>query len=322
MTEIVLQQVQVGEEVTWGTPVAATAKLMGIEEISLKPVAESELLPEIRASLAPGYISTLLRVGGEGEFNGGLLYEDICYWFDNLLGEATPTGAGPYTRNYTAPIGTKPTPKILTVIYGETTGGVYKLSGGLVNELTIKGESGSYFTVEGSLIGKDVTTGSLAALSDRTINPVHGAHGKLYIDAWGGTIGTTEVLAAHYAFELKLTSGRATKRHIGSLTPDGYKEDRYDGELKLTLEFTSAVKAYLDAILAPGLFQRQIRIKCSNTASYDVALDFAGFSEEAPQIFNDQDGVATVEMTLKGQYNTALGNWFKSTVINQVSTLP
>ena len=39
--------------------------------------------------------------------------------------------------------------------------------------------------------GKEVVTDALAALSDRSVSPVMGHEVALYIDDWGGTIGTT-----------------------------------------------------------------------------------------------------------------------------------
>lgn len=315
---------QIGKETTWGTAVPQTAKLMGIEKMTIKQVAEGKALTDQRGSLAPTYEAQLTKIMAEGSFEGWLSYEDINYWLESMYGLATITGAGPYTYTNEAPLTAKPTPRILTLAYGESTDGVYGLSGGLVNKLTIALASGAEGRVSGELIGQEVLGDTLDALSDRTVNPVMGQHVSLFIDDWAGTIGTTQISNVAFSLELALEAPFGLKHYLGALQANGWRLNRLNGELKMTLEFGAAAKAYVDefAAASPSLFQKLVRIKASNGANLDMQLDFAGFSEDVPELFTDEDGVSTVEFALKGQYDAGMANWFEYVNINGLATLP
>lgn len=319
-----LTQWQAATETTWGTPVTATVKLMGMQDKAyLQSDNKADVYPDIRNSLQPGYLDGMEEIGGKGEYDTLMTFEDAPYYFDNACGQATPTGTGPYTRNWAAPVGTAPTPRILTMFHGntQTGGGVYRLRGGLVNSIKIKGATGKPTMLSGDLIGQQVDTGSFAALSDRVVQVVMGQPWLCYIDAAGGTIGTTQVLASQVAFELKLSMNRVLTRSQDSLVPDGYEEGVWDGELTLTLRMNSTIKTEVDAMVGATTAQhRQIRVK--QTSGTNVAqLDFAGTVKELPKTYDDEDGVLTVEVTYSGRYNTSLGNFFKAQIVNGVAVL-
>lgn len=324
MGEVDLNQLQLGTESPWGTPVTPTVKLMDMETFEHTPHVESKMIPERRGSLQPGYKAHLSKVSGECDIEGAATYEDLCYLFDNFFGQATPAGAGPYTRDYINPIGTKPSLRALTMAYGEAVDGVYGLTGAVGKEITLTGEVGEALKYSYKAVGKQLDQDALAALSDRSTNLILAQQNFLYVDSWAGTIGTTLVAAAHIGFELTFSIPRDVRHYMGSLAPLAYREyARWeDVKLKLTLEFTSAVKAYLDEIIAATLVhQRQIRLKFSDTANRDLTLDFAGFVPEAPAVWPDDEGLATLELEYQGLYNPTLGNSFKSTIKNGVAVL-
>lgn len=317
-----LLQVQVGKETTWGTSAAATAKLMGIEDITLQPKLKGAVNADMRGSLGPGQIAYIQDIEGAGKLKTKVLYEDWPYWMDALFGTATPTGAGPYVYAYTAPVAA-PTSRMQTLYYGDSNG-TYKLLGATPTKVSIKGESNKELTADIDLIGKQVTTGTLAALDDRAVSPVMGNDLNVYIDAWNGTIGTTLIPAMAYSFTLEIDTGRTLAAYLGSLTPGAYKDQRFGADkntLKLSLEFTATTKAYLDSIIGGTLSQYQVRLKATTGASAIWQMDFAGSALDAPDIFSDKDGVCTLDMTLSATYNSTLGSWCKASVTNSVSAL-
>lgn len=322
-----LMEVQVGKQTNYTTPLAApTAKLMGVSTLVMPSGVTGMVHHDRRGSLAPGYLATLTEIMPDGISMEQLgLYEDCCYILDNLCGEASPSGVGPYTRDYAAPLGTAPTPRILTLVYGDDTN-CYALNGALVKRVTVTGATGAPQRWAIEFMGRDIASDSLAALSDRTVNVIMGDHTQIYIDAWGGTIGTTEIAATAYAYELVIDSKRKGDMYLGSLLTQSYHEDDgaegWDGTLKLSLEFNAASKTQYDALISQStLYQRQIRIK-STSGTNVLQFDFAGSSEQSPDYGADRDGVLTFEVTLRGTYNTSLGNWFKAQSINGVSALP
>lgn len=327
MSLLDLLQVQAGLESTWGTAVTATAKLMGVEEISFEPEVMASINKDIRQSLAPGYIATLGGVAAKGSLKGKCLYQDLPYWLDSLCGRVTPTGANPYTYTYAAPLTAVPTnPRAMTLLYGDSSG-TYALLGALCNGLKITGENNAEWKIEADLFGKSIdTTRSLAVLSDRAVAVTMGNDTSLWIDAWGGTMGTTAITTTAFAFELALNPARKGRYYLGSTTAGNFQEGRWaaeDNVLTLKMEFNTTSKAYLDAALSTtALAQYQVRIRGTTGASAITTLNFAGTCMEPPKIFDDRDGYRTVELQLQGTYNTGLANWFTASVVNAVSALP
>lgn len=319
-----LIQIQAGKETTWGTPVTATVKLLELDEFSLEPTVDSEVYADIRASEAPGYNAAVTNIEGKGSFSGRLTYDDIPYWLEMLGGDVTPSGAGPYVRAGNAPVGsTAITPKRMTFYKGDGTD-AYRMPGGVLTDLTISGKTGEPLMIKGSLIGKQVTSGAtLAGLSDRTMNTAMADHITLYIDAWGGTIGTTTIASTGFGFEMALKTNRSLRHYLGALTPGDFNMKKWLGStLKLTVEYNTTSKAYLNNLLGASAAQQyQVRIKAANGANLIAQFDFAGTVTESPVIYDDNDGVASFDLTLGGTYNTGLANWFKYSITNNVAVL-
>ncbi len=111
--------------------------------------------------------------------------------------------------------------------------------------------------------------------------------------------------------------------YLGALTPGGYKQPMWDGTLKLSFEFNATSKAFLDALIAPTAnapVQKQVRIKHTSGTAI-VQYDFCGTAINAPKVFTDQSGVASVDLELHGTYHTTVANWFKASITNSVATL-
>lgn len=323
MSEIVLQQLQVGKEVvaTRGTAVAPTAKLMKIEECSITPIREVLQPEERRGSLAPAYNSAMLKTTGQGTVKGLVTYEDLPYWLDSLLGEATPSGtASPYTYSYTAPLTAAPTPRIMTMVYGDGTR-AWALTGAIVDKLTLSQKYGDVMRFEAELLGYNVAADSLEALSDRTVEEVEPGQIVLKIDSWGGTMGNTAVSAVLFSFELALMNNLANKFHLGSLTPGGYRVARLGAELKLYLEVDAVTAAYLTSMIGTSPLQQQVQITATSGTKV-ITLQFAGTVLESPEIYADEDGIVALEYTLSGEYHSTFANYFKASVANAVASLP
>lgn len=327
-SELDLFEVQVGKETTWGTVVAPTAKLMGIESCEIVPLQEAEHIPEMRGDLTPAYNAIVNRFTGEANIEGTITYEDICYFLDSLLGEATPSGAGPYVYSYAGP-GAKPTPRVLTLVKGDSEG-VYSLAGGLVDTLELTFEKNTRSTFSAHLLGKLVNTDTLASLSDRSVNIAHGNQVALYIDPFGTAAGTTVYSGIKIKAGLSLDMNRQVKEGLGSLNPVGWKQQKADpgaNQMTFSLEFDSTSglsKDMLDALIGATStpFEKVVRLLAQIDSNHILQVDFAGFSPEAPSMFSDEDGIATVEFTLNAIYESTLANWLKIDVTNQVSTLP
>ena len=324
MSELDLSQVQFGEETAWGTPVAGTAKLMGVLEASVQPMTEVHIPEkELRGSLAPGYQAALKAISGKGRLALEMTYEDPLFIVEGAFGEDAPSGAGPYTRDYVAPVvvGTSPTPRFHTFIYGDPDG-VYKLDGAFPAGFDIEASSNEISKITADYLGKRVESGALAALSDRTVVPLMGDHWALFIDAWAGTIGTTAVATTALSFKLGVKLNYALKKYLGSLTPGGVRKPRWSGELSLRYEFNAVSKAYIDDIVAAtAVHQKQIRLKATQGTNV-FQIDYAGVAVGDPKIFDDEEGSAAVEVKYVPLYNPTLANWLKLQSVNGLAALP
>lgn len=317
-----LLQYQVGKETTWGTPVAGSAKLMGVDECSLEPVVESVLHDEFRGTYLPGYLADLSRIQAKGKIAGVQTFEDI-HWLEGLFGVATPSGAGPYVRALLAPTDSDPTPRIQTLIKGNGTN-TYKGEGMLPTDMEISFAANQPMKYAFNLLGEKFSTGSLAALSDRAVNAAMGNQIALYIDAFGGTIGATAITTAFFSGALKVTPKRTQYPGMGSLTDAGYVDGKFGGTLNLTLLFDATSKAYLDAVLGgSATLQKLVRIKATKDANHIFQADFAGSALKSPIIFEVDNDVTVVKLELTGTYDSgAFANWLKFSVTNQVAALP
>jgi hypothetical protein len=324
--EIDLFQWQLGKQSVIGTAVAPTVKLMGAEDGELTPNVETSVVEESRGSLVPVFDATVDKIDGAASIPGQANFEQIAYFLDSMLGEATP-GAGPgYARTYAAPLISVPaSPRMLTAVRGSALAAKC-LKGGIVNELAIKIEKNKRVSYEAKLIGHSVEDDSLAALSDSVVNYIHANQAALKFDTWAGTMGTTALTPAAYSIELGLNLNWALQSGIGSANPIGHKINKADAgsnQLKVSMELDATSAGYFNSIIAPTgqtPFRGQFQITFTS-GSLIWVIQYAGYAPEAPKFVGDSDGVATLDFVFNPMYHATFANWFKSSLTNAVSAL-
>jgi hypothetical protein len=322
--ELDLMQWQIGKQTTFGTKVTPTVKLVGIKDGTITPNVDNAIIEEQRGTLTPGYTSVQNKVSGAAKVSGEAYAEVIGYMLDNLFGPATPSGAGPYVRVYTGP-GAKPAVQPITLVRGSSEG-AYCLTGAVLNELNLKSEKNKPLAFDGSFLGQSVEAHALAALTDpATLNMFHANQVAIKLDTWAGTMGTTALTCTSFSADLGLNFNKALKAGLGSAKPTGVSIKKLDGggnQLKLGLEFESAQsKGWLDSAIGSTVFQAQVQMLYTISAGVSLKIEYAGFSSKAPEIFKDEDGIATMDFTLNPQYHATLGSWLKITLTNGQATL-
>jgi len=315
-----LDQVQLGQEGTWGSSATATGKLGLISDCTIEPEVDVETLKDIRGSLAPGYVAVLNSHKGAATVSGTVSYDDLPYWLDSLFVISAPGAATTYTRAYVGQLLTAPSRRKYT-LYKGSAGKVQKLLGGVVNEFNLKIESNKAWTFTSKLIGKSVADGSLAALADRTQTPVHANVTTMYVDAVGGTMGATAIGSIWFSAELSIKNGVGLVPTVGSLLSAAYVDGMAEATLKMKVDVDATTAGYLTSILGTSLLQKQIRIKATTGSSQIAQFDFAGTFSAAPKINSDQDGVSTFELEMDSIYNSTLTNWMLASVTNSIATM-
>lgn len=314
-------RVQAGTQSVFATGVAPTVQLRGIEELAIRSQNEVTMLEDMTLGLAGASQAVVAGIGGEGAVTAWCSYEHLAYWLDNLFGQATPSGAGPYVRAYAAPTTTAPTPRVLSLVKGTSTGS-YRLVGALLSSMTLRLEQGRPLMLNGDLVGNKVNTQALGSLSDVAVNPIMASHvATIKYDTWAGTMGGTSLDRCFVRMaELTVEPDRALRPCFGSLSKDDYAERAWNGTLRLSLEFNSTTKTDVDAVIGGTLTQKQVELNFADSTRA-LQIQFAGTVTENLEIFGDDDGVVSVEMVLTRTYHSTFANWLKVSLTNALQTL-
>jgi len=325
MSELDQLQVQMGRETTFGTGVAATAKLMGVLDAKIREIPVVEVVEERRGTLVPGYNAVLKSVSGEGSIEMYASYEE-SHLIEMLTGPDTPSGAGPYTYDYVAPalVGTADVLPMRSIEYGDKIAGGpnYRGLSMFAGKTTWTIEHGEIAKIEQDWLGQHVEIfATLTTLADRAVEFVRAADFTIAHDTWAGTLGATVLAATLRSAELEVDPQRGLKPYVGSLMPLGGRGRRWTGKLTLGLEFNATSKAIVESIIGNTVQQRQIRLKAvSGTKQYQI--DFTGTYTAAPEFWDDEDGLVVAEFEMTPTYHDTVANWLKFQIINNVATIP
>ena len=314
-------------QTAFGTPkTPATVKLQNVSSFRLRPEFQTRALEQLRGTLAPTHQTTLDNYAGSATFEvSDETFEDINYWLEALFGSATPTGNLPYVRAYAAPTTAAITPHFMTLQYGQTDE-VWQLQDASVASLTLSGADNTGVQVGGSIIGGKVTAGSLASLPDRTgVTRMSGCMASVAIAAWDSSSFTTLANSA-FSWELSINSNREYRGYLGNCTPTAYSDQKWNGQLRLSFELNDTTDDHLIAMLstASAILERQVKIEYktgTSTTERSMAITFAGHSMQAPELFQDRNGVTTYDLVLDGVYNPTLANWLKIETKSATQTL-
>ncbi len=311
----------------FGTPNAtATVKLQNVSSFRLRPEFQTRALEQLRGTLAPTHQTTLDNYAGSATFEvSDETFEDVNYWLEALFGTASPTGSDPYVRAYAAPTTAAITPHFMTLQWGQANG-VFQLQDASVASLTLSGADNTGIQVGGSIIGGKVTAGTYTSLNDRTgTTRMSGCMASVAIEAWAGST-FTPLASSAFSWELSINSNREYRGYLGDCTPTAYDDQKWNGQLRLSLELNATTDDYLIAMLgaSSAILEKQVRIKYSTGSGASLrsmTITFAGHSMQAPEFFQNRNGVVTYDLVLDGVYNPTLANWLKIETASETAVL-
>ena len=318
MPAIITNRLALGRQSSFTASVARTRLLRGIESLTVTPQYEDVVIEE-SGTTGIGSFAVHTPRTFEGSVEGAASYEEVLYPLCGLFGAVTPTGTGPYTWTFAAPYTTMPTPQIYSAEIG-VEGYPKLLTGMLYRSLELRSEIGA-LRYSADFVARDLTSlGTFTALPVAAVNAISSVHRELFVDSWGGTIGTTAVTATLIDATLTIDTGRHLKVFDGDRAA-WYGDERLNVELSLTLEYNTASDALISAIMS-GVAQRKIRLRFSDTASRRLDVDFWGSLTQVNELFSDRDGNATVEVTFRATYHTVDAQYLRIAVTNGLATLP
>ena len=307
---------QLGWQSAFGTANGtATRKLQNVSSFKLRPELETRALDQLRGTMAPTHQTVLDRyLSSATAETSDTDFEELNYWLEMLFGTVSPVGsANPYTRSYAAPTTAAITPHAATLQFGQTDE-VWQMQDATVTSLTLSGAANSGVSVGASLMGGKVVAGTLASLPDLTTGTrMTGCMASVAIEAWAGNT-FTPLASSAFSWELSVNANREYHNFLGECTPTASYDNKWSGQLKLSLELNTSTDDYLIAMLAAAntILEKRVRIIYTvgaTTTLRSMTIDFAGHSMQAPELFQDKNGLMTYDLVLDGVYNPTASNW-------------
>ena len=321
---------QLGPEATPGTAVPGTALWRGVfggwkDERDRQTVAE-----DIGIQTAAERIYDT-KLGASVTFpDTPLTFEQICYLLEAAVGKVTPSGSGPYVRDYAFSLTDTPnTLQTYTIITGNklVTTDIKAIPYCIPTEVTLSGKAGEAWTVSGSWMGARAVAGTFAALSVPDVEDAIFSNTTLFVDASGGTIGTTQKTGVLIGAQIKITPAvEFVPPGDGVLYPTVHKQGRPKVSVSLTYEYeentvgpVSFVAAERAAYEAKSI--RLVRLLCAGGSGREMQLDMAIRYDSVSEPQFEGDTNATVTFEGHADYSAADALMFAASISNNVATL-
>lgn len=328
-----LRRVQIGTEVTQGTPATTTTYLRG----QGVPVDGTEhIFPNENIGIVPGIDrSYVAQQIGTLAYSGVLTFEQL-HPFQAALHTAAASADGTGTGQVWEYI--LPT----TSIYSASDLTTYTLQAGdnaaaeimpfsFVPDFTIDGSYGQALMLGVNWRGANWSPTTFDALSASDLMPVEEIlfnKGKLYIDGASDVIGTTLVSNTLLSMSMKVTTGwRAQPTADGTLAFSLLKQVAPEAEITLVYEHNTSAVAEKAAWRAD--VSRQIRLVFQGNAlttpdtytyktfKIDAAGKYANFAALSSDAGND-----TISCTFRVRYSSVAAMYLQMLFVNEIAVLP
>jgi hypothetical protein len=262
--------------------------------------------------------------GAEISLEGVCTYEQLPHILEMGIQTVTPSGTtAPYTYTYTFATSAATTIKTYTIEYGDAED-AEDAEYVFCESFEITGAPDEALMVSATLRGRQVTQGqSFASLSLPAVEEMLFNTCVLYIDATGGTVGSTQVSNSFRSFSFSVTTGwQAVQTGDGNLY---FTLAKLAGAPEIVLEITAEHDSSWDSAgekanwLAETI--RLIQIKASGTSSREMKISMAGLWETFGTI-EDTDGNSTLTGTFRAGYSSSDTLFCNIAVANTLSSLP
>jgi hypothetical protein len=330
----VIEHVQIGQETTPGTAVAAPTTVrstsvqfgIGGDNDVFRPDGH-----KFNALVVPNMEWSTFAL------NGKPTYTELCYWLEALLGHVSPTQPGgtslTYLRTYTMADTALATPKTLTIQKGSPVR-AEKMAYATLTDLGLTFSRKNGLTLTGQGLGQLFTDGITltASPTDVPLVPLIGKQLNCFIDPDSADLGATKLLRA-FSIEPSITgaygplwaidSSQASFASLIDLAPGT--------ACKVTLEADATGMGYLANYRAGSTMF--LRISATGAAietvagtppvdyDYSFILDLALGVSKAPNVDGDLDGVSIVEYDCEFVQDSTWGKSMNIQVQNAMASL-
>ena len=327
-----LRKIQLGQEVTAGTAVAATAIWRGIGTIE-----------DTRETIFPdehvGFVSPLDR-SYQPKLEGALAMEDTPSTYEQL-GYILAAGVQDLTTGVADGVGSDFIYAFTFATTAKQAPQTFTLEGGddqqaeefnfcFVTDFQLAGVSYEAWQMSANWMGREVTpTTFTGALTLAAVEEMLFSKTKLYIDVIGGTHGTTQISGSLLAATLNVDTGqRPVPVGDGSLFYSAFDQKmKPEITLEVTLEHDANAVAELVTFRAetPQLLQLKTEGSAFGTggttySNHTMLIDLTGKWESFEKI-GEQDGNDIRTGVFRAGYDLTAASFCEITVVNEDSTL-
>jgi hypothetical protein len=325
-----LRKTQFGPEATAGTAVAATSvqRLLSNGAKNDSPVEfineNIGYLPQVNRTAQPKLAASIAFE------DSPLTFEQAMYPFSAGIKtvSAVADGAGSgKIWTYAFPTTAPNSIKTWTIEYGDNIQ-AREMEYSFCESFAISFNAGEVVNISSNWIGRQWTnTTFTGALSAPTVEELLTSKGKLYIDAVGGTIGTTQVTNTLLSGTLNVMTGwKPVWTADGNLYFSFAKNTQPEITLDLTYEHNTSAETEYSAFVAGTPRQMQLSFVGSALTSAGtfttkiLSINLAG-TYETWDAFGDQDGNNTVSCTFRAAYDSTAALFANIAVVNEVATI-
>jgi hypothetical protein len=264
-----LRFIQLGRESTAGTSVAATTIWRGVgtikDNFAVTPVSE-----DVGIIGGTDAVNNPMKGGSLAISQTPATFEQFLHILEMSVKTATPAqdGAGTdYIYTYAFPTTSGNTIKTYTIEGGDDTG-EEEMPYCFVNDWTLSGNGRTAWQLQANIQGREVTASTkTGSLTLPAINYMNFGLSKLYIDAIGGTYGSTQKSNTLRGASIKFVSGIQPKD-----TADGRLDFSFVQGTDYTctgqLEFEHDSIALANKVDWRALTARKLQIKIEGTTAF------------------------------------------------------
>jgi hypothetical protein len=319
-------KIQMGRETTKGTAVAADIIWRGepaaIEDTSvIQRVVES-----IGLNLNSGRTFVAQKSASLRPPPTPATFEHLPHLLAAGVEDASPSGAGPYTYDYAPSLTATPNAvATYTIESGNAIAGDgAEMEYSFVSALNLTGEIGGSWMMQPTWMGRQRTEAAMTGgLSVVAVEEILFGKTSLYIDATGGTIGSTQKTGVlqKAAINLEQTGLVPLFSADGALYFTSHKWTPPRLTFSITIELESGgVVAAERAFLQSQAF-RLFRLRSSGTSNRQMTIDFAGKYTSIGD-YENSNGNTVVTFNGEADYSSSDSLFFNFVIINNLSALP
>ena len=304
MADIAKRYWQIGLETTPGTAVAATRKIYGTGEMT--KVAPQRAVEEDRGSYDARFVHLPAVIEAAASFEAQLYTQQLI----ELLQMAIEAGVTGVQQGIT-------TAYLWTWVPGDTLKSAtleyfdgqkaWEMPYGMADSLRIWGAITGDCRMAVEMLGKDKEATTMTpALPDPTVTPIAGWEAKLYMDAFGGTPGTTAKDGLMIDYDVKIVNGLARLYTAANTNLiDAITRGKRLLDAGFTFEFNTDAETEYTNFLTPT--KRLIRLELGNntviedTYKHYVTIDIPGIWTGA--VVGEDENTCTIKMDCENEYD-------------------